>query len=95
MIEQLSKSRKIFLKPLPVPSWAAWGTFIFFLIGLFAAMPCMCREGVIIAQYSSILYIIVLARLPYGILRRNLKKQDFALWVGAFIVFRIIAGCLH
>jgi hypothetical protein len=97
MLGELRKAGKALVNPLPIPSWAARGLFLFFLIGLFGLLGLLgpAREFAAIAFYGSILYVIVLARLLYGIFRRNLKKQDFALWVGAYFVFIIIAACLH
>ena len=96
VIGEIRKAGKTLLDPLPIPSWAARGTFLFFVLGLPVLLGLFgpSRAGVAIAYYSSILYVIVLIRLLYGIFRRNLKKQDFAMWVGAYFVFIIIAVCL-
>jgi hypothetical protein len=78
----------------PLQKWAVIAFIIFFIFGYLLAAPCMCREGAARGFYKSIFYVIVIARLLYGLLKRNLKIIDFILWVGSFICFCIIAECL-
>jgi hypothetical protein len=88
------KAEFFFLMNMPLQLWAVRGLLAFFVLGLLASIPCMCREGVVIASYTLVFYIIVLARLLYGVLRQRLTPIDYLAWVGAFVAFCIIAGCL-
>jgi len=71
----------------PLQKWAVVAFIVFFILGYLLASPCLCREGSVKGFYKSIFYIIVIARLLYGIFERNLKVIDFILWVCSFIGF--------
>jgi hypothetical protein len=73
----------------PLQTWAVIGFAVFFILGYLCSLPCLCREGAVIGFYTSILYLIVVLRLLYGVLNRNMKVSDYVLWVGAFTVFFI------
>lgn len=77
-----------------LPPWIVSGVIAFSVLGLFVSLPCLCRQGVDIVQYASVFYVIVLVRLVYGILRRNLRPIDYLAWVGSFIAFCLVAEYL-
>jgi hypothetical protein len=77
-----------------LPPWTVSGVVAFSVLGLLVSLPCLCRQGVGVVQYASVFYIIVLVRLVYGILRRNLRPIDYLVWVGSFIAFCIVAEYL-
>ena len=79
----------------PLQSGAIAGVIVFLVFGFLLAQPCLCREGAVVGFYKSIFYFIVVVRLLFGILMRNLKKPDFLLWVGGFVLFCIVAECLY
>lgn len=73
-----------------------WIAFIAFLIlGLFLAMPCLCCQGAVAGLYKSVFYLVVICKLLYGLLRRNIDVSTFGLWIGGYIVFCIIADSLY
>ena len=73
-----------------------WIAFIAFLIfGLFLAMPCLCRQGAVAGLYKSLFYLIVICRLLYGLLRRNIDISVFGLWIGGYIVFCLVGDSLY
>ena len=75
----------------PLQKGAIAAFIIFFIVGFFMALPCLCAEGSVAGLYKSIFYLIVIFRLLYGLIKRNLKISDFLLWIGGFLVFCIIA----
>ncbi len=75
----------------PIQKWAVAAIFIFFVIGYLLASPCLCIEGSVKGAYKTVFYLIVLARLLYGLFKRNLRPAVFFLWVGGFLLFVFIA----
>lgn len=73
---------------------AVAGTILFAILGFFLSSPCMCLEGVARSQPRMIFYVIVLGRLLYGLLKRNLRLSDYLLWVGSFAIFYLLAEWL-
>jgi hypothetical protein len=80
---------------LPLQKDAIAVFIAFLVVGFLIAQPCLCREGAVAGLYKSIFYLIVAVRLLYGILKRNLRRSDFALWVGGFVLFCVIAESLY
>ncbi len=78
----------------PLQRWAIAALLLFFPVGFLLAQPCMCREGAVRGFYKSVFFLIVMARLLYGVLRRDLQRVDFALWAGSFTAFCILAEYL-
>lgn len=78
----------------PIQKWAVVCVIIFFVFGYILSAPCLCREGSIKGFYTTIFYLIVLARLLYGLFKRNLRVVDYLLWVGFFVGFCIFVGYL-
>lgn len=87
ILEGLKSVRGELHKPLVIQAWAAWATVVFAIYGLLASTPCFCQAGTTISRCISVLFVIVLGRLLLGVIRGNLKWQDYALWVGAFLLF--------
>jgi len=73
----------------PLQKWAIIGFIAFFILGWMCSMPVLNREGAVIGFYTAILYLVVVMRLLYGVLNRNMKVADYILWVGAFALFFI------
>ncbi len=80
----------------PLQTGVIAGFVAFFILGFFLAQPCLCIFGRVVGSYKLIFYLIVVVRLLYGILKRNLKVEDFILWIGGFVFFCIVAdGLIH
>jgi hypothetical protein len=94
MSKENDKSEIVEIRP-PLQKGAIAAFVAFFIFGFLLAQPCLCREGAVVGYYKSIFYLIVVLRLLYGILKRNLKKVDFLLWIGGFVFFCIVAESLH
>jgi hypothetical protein len=78
----------------PLQRWAIVALVLFFPFGFLLAQPCMCREGAVRGFYKSVFFLIVMTRLLYGVLRRDLQRMDFALWTGSFTGFCILVEYL-
>ncbi len=78
----------------PLQRWAIIGFIAFFVFGYFLAAPCLCPAGAVKGFYASIFYAIVVIRLLYGLLKRNLRLSDYLLWVGSFVSFCILTEFL-
>ncbi len=78
----------------PIQKWGVVGIVIFFVFGYFLAAPCLCPEGAVKGLYTTIFYLVILARLLYGLFRRNLKLIDYFLLVGFFIGFCVFVEFL-
>jgi len=78
----------------PLQKWIVMGVIAFFVFGYFLAAPCLCLEGAVKGFYKTIFYLIVLARLLYGLFKRNLRLIDYLLWVSFFVSFCILAEYL-
>ena len=94
MSEENEKSEIVQTRP-PLQTGAIAVFVAFLILDFILAQPCLCREGAVIGFYKSIFYLIVVLRLLYGILKRNLKTLDFLLWIGGFVLFCILANSLH
>ncbi|MHC4497338.1 MAG: hypothetical protein ACYSYM_16110 [Planctomycetota bacterium] len=94
MSKENDKSGIVETRP-PLQKGAIAAFVAFFILGFGLAQPCLCRAGAVVGFYKSIFYLIVVLRLLYGIVKRNLKQSDFLLWVGGFITFCVVAECLH
>ncbi len=76
-------------RPVPKAAWVAF--FLFFVIGYMVAAPCLCPGGPLAGRYKLIFFAIVVARLLYGLVRRNITPADFLLWIVGFTVFCFLA----
>ncbi len=94
MNQENDKSKIVETRP-PLQKSAVAVFVAFLILGFILAQPCLCREGAVVGFYKSIFYLIVVLRLLYGILKRNLKILDFLLWIGGFVLFCIVAECLY
>ena len=94
MNQKNDKSKIVETRP-PLQKCAVAVFVAFLILGFILAQPCLCREGAVVGFYKSIFYLIVVLRLLYGILKRNLKILDFLLWIGGFVLFCIVAEYLY
>jgi hypothetical protein len=94
MNQKNEKSKIVETRP-PLQKSAVAVFVAFLILGFIFAQPCLCREGAVVGFYKLIFYLIVVLRLLYGILKRNLKILDFLLWIGGFVFFCIVAECLY
>ena len=78
----------------PFQKGALFGIIAFIIVGYVLAASCLCQAGAVRGKYKSIFYLIVLVRLFYGLLKRNLRLDDYLLWTVAFLLFCIVAEYL-
>ncbi len=69
--------------------------FLFTLISGFLSLPCLCREGMIISKYSSILLAIFFIRLSVSYLNQKLTLGLYLFYQIVFICFNFWAYSLH
>jgi hypothetical protein len=93
-MDEQTKTQENEVKRPRLQKWAIISTIIFFPIAYVTAMPCLCHRGAVIGQFKTIFLLITMLRLIFGIVKRDLKVNDFILWVVAFFIFCIIAESL-
>ena len=63
---------------------------IFIIIGFLASVPCMCYEGAVRASFINTMFILILGRLLFDILRGKLRYSTLRIYWGIFILFCIL-----
>lgn len=62
---------------------------------IFASMPCLCREGVILSEFRFALLLVLTARFWYLAAKKRATRRDLLIYEGIFIAFFVFGEFLH
>ena len=76
-------------QPVNKPSrfTAVLALFVFVVIGILFAEPCLCLPGAIAGGYKSSLFALMILRLAWSIYRRTFSFRDYIIYFVILIGF--------